>query len=162
MISEFKDNERLYGSLSNMLETKKEGPFCDPSAELKEALKCVLAGASDQTEKERILENIVQDLSQQASNDNSNLGKHNTKDRLDYSKLKLLTEFITKHEEAIGICLSLQGSSKEAELCILKAMILKSIEEYDTAIHYYDQAVTLLPSSIVARLCISFLLKKNR
>jgi tetratricopeptide (TPR) repeat protein len=159
MISDFKDNERVYGSLSNILASEREELFCDPSAELKEALKCVLGDASDQTEKERLLEGIVQDLSQQAINDNSNLDKQINKGSLNYSKLKLLNEFIKKYEETIGICLSLQGSSKEAELCILKAMILKSIEEYDTAIHYYEQAVTLLPSSIVARLCLSFCLR---
>ena len=161
MMSKCKDNEMVYGSLSNMLSTGKDEIFHDPSADLKEALRSVLEVASDQTEKERILEGIVQDLYQQASSDNSSLENQITGSSLGYSKLKLLNEFIRRHEETIGICLSLRGSSKEAEFCILKAMILISIEEYDAALHYYDQAATLLPSSIVARLCMSFCFRKT-
>ena len=161
MMSKFKDNDRAYGSLSNILSIGKAGLFHDPSADLKDALRSVLEDATDQTEKESILEGIVHDLYEQASSDNSSLDTQITGSGLSYSKLKLLNEFIKGHEETIGICLSLQGSSKEAELCILKAMILISIEEYGTALHYSDQAVTLLPGSLVARLCMSFCYRKT-
>ena len=161
MMSKFKDDERVYGSLANMLSTEKDDLFHDPSDDLKDALRSVWEDGSDQTEKASILEGIVQDLCQQASSDNSSLDTQITGSSLGYSRLKLLNEFIKGHEETIGICLSLQGSSKDAELCILKAMILLSIEEYDAALHYCDQAATLLPSSIVARLCMSFCFRKT-
>ena len=107
MISEFKNNERMYGSLTNRFARTNGGIFGDPSAELQEALRSVLGDSVEQAGREKILERIVQDLLQQASRDNSTIDEQIPNSIIDYSKLKLLKEFIEKYEETIGICLSL-------------------------------------------------------
>jgi tetratricopeptide (TPR) repeat protein len=160
MISEFKNNERIFSSLADRFGMTNEGIFGDPSAELQEALRSVLRDSTEQTEVEKVLERIVRDLFWQASRDNSAIERQDPKGVLKYSKLQLLKEFIKDNEKTIGICLSLKGPVKEGEICILKAMILIAVEEYEIAAHYYDQAATLLKDSIVARFGLSLCLRR--